>query len=171
MLANAWTEGAAVMVEGAFSDGSAAKDAIVTVYNQETGEVMLEGKTDEAGMFSFPVTQKVEMKVEVNAGMGHVASSIIPVEDITSLAGDTDASAAGSVKMPQEQLTAAPGLQISKQEMQRIIDKSLKKQLRPVFEQIEARKVTDILAGVGYIIGLVGLAAYVNYRKRNGRQE
>lgn len=164
-IVNAWTEGAEVMVEGAFSDGSTAKQAAITVYDPQ-GEVLLTGKTDDAGLFSFPVSRKVDMRIEMNAGMGHVAETDIPADDISFLAAE-DSSVGREAPPDASTPVAIEGEMLSKQDVQLIVDKSLKKQLRPVFEQLEARKLTDILSGIGYIIGLVGMAAYVNSRKKH----
>ncbi len=165
IVVSAWTEGPTVMVEGAFSDGSFAKHSTVTVYGKD-GAVLLEGKTDEEGSFSFPVPVKADLKIVLDAGMGHVAETIIPADDITTVAGDQPATQPAEAAVAVQ--TAGP--QLSKQDIQLIVDKSLKKQLRPVMEQLSKRKFTDILAGIGYILGLVGIGSYFNYRRKTRNQ-
>ncbi len=180
ILVSAWTEGSTVMVEGAFGDGSVAKESAVKVYGQD-GTVLLEGKTDEEGFFSFPVPVKADLKITLDAGMGHVAETIIPADDITTVAGDqpatqpAKAATATTAANAQAQSAAAAaaqvvGPQLGKQDIQLIVDKSLKKQLRPVMEQLSTRKFTDILAGIGYILGLVGIGSYFNYRRKTRSQ-
>ncbi len=168
------------MVEGAFGDGSVTKGSSVTVYDQD-GTVLLEGKTDEEGFFSFPVPVKADLKIVLDAGMGHTAETIIPADDITTVAGDqpatqparaaTAATVADAQAQPAEAAAVqAAGSQLGKQDIQLIVDKSLKKQLRPVMEQLSTRKFTDILAGIGYILGLVGIGSYFHYRRKARNQ-
>ncbi len=178
ILVSAWTEGPTAMVEGAFGDGSIAKNSSVTVYDKN-GAVLIEGKTDEEGFFSFPVPVKTDLKIVLDAGMGHVAETIIPADDISSVAGteptprpaETTTASAPVIDTPSQTGAAAPvqavGPHLSKQDVQLIVDKSLKKQLRPVMEQLSTRKFTDILAGIGYILGLVGIGSYFNYRRKS----
>ncbi len=178
VLVSAWTEGPTVMVEGAFGDGSVAKNSSVTVYDTEGG-VLVEGKTDEEGFFSFPVPVKADLKIVLDAGMGHVAETVIPADDISMVAGTEPAAqpaeattVAEAAAVTKSQPAAAAPVQtaypqLSKQDVQLIVDKGLKKQLRPVMEQLSARKFTDILAGIGYILGLVGIGSYFNYRRKS----
>ncbi len=173
IVVSGWTEGGTVMVEGAFSDGSFAKHSTVTVYGKD-GAVLLEGKTDEEGSFSFPVPVKADLKIVLDAGMGHVAETIIPADDITTVAGDQPAAQPAETAAAAAPAAAASaqaaGPQLSRQDIQLIVDKSLKKQLRPVMAQLSARKFTDILAGIGYIVGLVGIGSYFNYRRKTRTQ-
>ena len=56
----------------------------------------------------------------------------------------------------------------------KLIEKALDKKLAPIMRtlaemQEQKIRLTDVLGGLGYIFGLVGVAAYVKAKKGNGR--
>ena len=62
---------------------------------------------------------------------------------------------------------SAPTAEDIQQAMERALDKKLGPVLKMLAESRERTpKLTDILGGVGYILGLLGIASYVYYRKR-----
>jgi nickel transport protein len=65
----AWAENGRVFCEGKFSGGRPAKGAEIVVFDLD-GKILLKGKTDEKGGFSFPAPQ-TGARVVLNASMGH----------------------------------------------------------------------------------------------------
>lgn len=62
-----------VEVTCTFQDGSPMKEANIRVYNTN-GTLLLQGETDEAGNFSFPLPQNVKgIKIVVQDLLGHRA--------------------------------------------------------------------------------------------------
>ena len=62
---------------------------------------------------------------------------------------------------------------ITPDELQLAVEKALDKKLEPVIKMLaESRRQTlsvqDILGGIGYILGLVGIASYFHFRKNKG---
>jgi nickel transport protein len=60
---------------------------------------------------------------------------------------------------------------ISPQELEAIIDAALDRKLKPVTRMLaeirqEGPTARDIFSGIGYILGLMGIAAYVHSRKK-----
>jgi nickel transport protein len=57
-------------------------------------------------------------------------------------------------------------------ELQALIEQSLDKKLAPILHRLgnldQGPSLSDIIGGIGYIIGLVGLAAYFNARRKTG---
>jgi nickel transport protein len=56
-----------------------------------------------------------------------------------------------------------------------VIEKALDKKLAPIMRtlaemQEQKIRLTDVLGGLGYIFGLVGVAAYFKCKKEGGRQ-
>ena len=168
----AWVEGDKVYTESKFIGGRKAKQATVEVYDAE-GNKLLEGKTDAKGEFSFKLPKKAELKVVLLAGTGHRGEWIIPLEEIEG--GETMPDRPPQPEMPRiEKESSRNELpSISSADIQEAVEKALDKKLKPIlsrfaeYRQKETEtKITDIIGGIGYILGLVGIGAYFNYRKK-----
>ncbi|MES0363996.1 MAG: hypothetical protein ABUK14_08625, partial [Desulfobacteria bacterium] len=58
---------------------------------------------------------------------------------------------------------------LSREEVQRLIDESLDRKLAPIVNMLtesldDDPEISDVIAGIGYIFGLVGVALYFRYR-------
>jgi nickel transport protein len=169
----AWVEGDRVYTESKFSGGRKAKNAAVAVYDKD-GNRLLEGKTDENGEFDFKIPKKTELKVVLSAGMGHRGEWTIPMEEIApgmppqplpDMPAETESPKKDDPPQP------APPSGPTLEEVQTAVETALDKKLKPLFKLVaESRQqepsLSDILGGIGYIAGLVGVAAYVNSRKK-----
>jgi nickel transport protein len=172
----AWVEGDTVHVESKFSGGKRVQGGEVIVYDLEDNQ-LLTGKTDEQGEFSFTVPQQTGLKVEVIAGMGHRGDWTIPAEEMGEASAESAETSAAPQIEPQKpvaeektvQSVAAPGL--GAEDIQMIVEKSLDKKLKPMMNilvdsQEKGPSMTDIFGGIGYIFGLVGVAAYFSSRRK-----
>ena len=61
---------------------------------------------------------------------------------------------------------------LTAREMEAIIARQLEQKIQPLTRMMVAAQdkgptVADIFGGIGYILGLVGLGAYVRYRREN----
>ena len=178
----AWVEGDTVFVESKFSGGKKVKDGTIIV-TDASGVELATGKTNDLGEYSFKIPRRTELRITLKAGMGHQAEWTIPLEEIGSTTPAEKIPAEDSIAMkaqappdarPQEQPSAeltqtpvGPGLA----EIEAMLEKTLDKKLKPVLKMLaESREqeptIGDILGGIGYIIGLMGVAAYFRYRKR-----
>ncbi len=67
----AYVEGNTVYTESYFSDGQPVKGGKILVYDS-THKLLLQGATDQEGLFSFPVPQVVDdLVIVLEASMGH----------------------------------------------------------------------------------------------------
>ncbi len=181
----AWVEGDTVFTQSKLSGGRKAVNSIVVVYDTD-GNQLLSGKTDKTGEFSFKVPKKSALKVVLKASTGHLAEWIIPAEEIVAAVGDVGHSHMeneaneGSKETSEDSATvkaktanSVPAhVYLERQALQQMIDKSLDKKLAPITKMLAKsmnRKpgITEILGGIGYILGLVGIALYVANRRRN----
>ena len=176
----AWVEGNMVYTQSKFAGGRKAKNAAVEVYDQ-AGKKLLEGKTDEQGEFSFPAPGKMEMKVVLVAGTGHQGEWVIPESDFADMADapaqtepEPSAAVVSTTAAPMEtgNQTAAAAC-VTREEVRQIVDAALDKKLRPISMAVHklndpdhAPSVSDIAGGIGYILGLVGVASYVHSRRK-----
>jgi nickel transport protein len=178
----AWVEGNTVYTESKFSGGKKVKNAPIEVFDAH-GKKLLDGQTDESGKFSFKVPQKNEMKIVLLAGMGHRGEWTITRDDfgeeieenIKNMDSKNNMSTQTSPmiesKAVHKEKNAIPCL--TSEEIQMIVEKTLEKQMNPLLTKLNkllapntSPDVSDIFAGIGYILGLMGIGAYFNYRRK-----
>jgi len=170
----AWVEGDTVHTESRFSGGREVKEGQVAVYDDQTGEKLLEGRTDEAGKFSFKVPRQSALRIEMIAGMGHRNEWIVPVEEIAAAAGNAPPPARDAAEKTDrvpESSTAAPATPVIAAQIEEAVEKLLDRKLSPVVKMIaESRRdritIQEVVGGIGYIVGLAGLGVYIHYRRK-----
>lgn len=80
----AWVEGDTVFTESFFSGGSKSICSRIDVFDPE-GEMLLTGKTDNEGRFSFKIPKKTDLTIVLNASEGHRAEYILSAGEMTGL--------------------------------------------------------------------------------------
>ena len=142
-------EGNKVTVISYFNDGTPIKNGKVEVYDEKTGKLILTGRTNDEGEFSFSVKKPSDYKVVVVAELGHKATAEVKASEFSG--GDAE-------------------------ELRKILREELRAQLKPIHQRLlniemNLSKVsfTDIFAGIGWILGIFGAAALVYSRKQNGK--
>jgi nickel transport protein len=101
--------------------------------------------------------------------MGHRAEWMIPESQIKEARGVFLTSKIGN---ESSQPTGSIG--ISKEEIKGLIEESLERKLSPIIRMISESQtkgpsVTEIVGGIGYIFGLMGVALYfLSRRKKEG---
>ena len=80
----AYVEGDTVYTESYFPDGKKVKGGIIEIYDSQ-GKKLLEGITDEEGLFNFNLPKKDNLKIIINASLGHRNSCILSIENPTRL--------------------------------------------------------------------------------------
>jgi nickel transport protein len=174
VLLTAYVEGDTVFVEGGFSDGTPCKNAKVEVFDP-SGNKLLEGKTNEDGEFSFKPPKKAGLKLVLNAGMGHRGEYTVPADELQGVvvgnqATTTEAMPAPTAETQKPQASEAVA-RIDPKEIESVVDRVIQKRLRPLIQLVakSQRKTgfspTEIFGGIGYILGLMGIAMYFRYRK------
>ncbi|NVL90140.1 MAG: hypothetical protein HWN69_03970 [Desulfobacterales bacterium] len=174
----AWVEGDTVHTQSKIGAGKRAKGARVLVFDSK-GNRLLEGKTDEKGEFSFKIPKKTDLKVVLKASMGHMAEWKIPADEIGAV-GDVSGSTVPEINVKSgieeavRSTDVKPGLEavsLTRQEVQDLIDKSLDRKLAPIVDMLAdatdcGPKMTEVIGGIGYIFGLVGVALYFANRRK-----
>ena len=169
----AWVEGDTVHSQSKFSGGKLVKGGEVIVYDLG-GKQLLSGKTDDKGEFSFKVPERVAMKMVIQAGTGHRGEWTIPVNEIIGVSELKTEPAAPVNNTPEKPLVQAPMSGLNGDEVRQIVEQTLDQKLKPVIGLlVETRKagptLPDILGGIGYILGLMGLAAYMHFRHKSAQ--
>jgi len=165
----AWVEGDRVHTESKFSGGKSVAGGQIIVYDDRSKEKLLEGTTDNQGVFTFTMPRKVQLRIELLAGMGHKNDWIVKEEEF-GLSPKGDPVPAGFIPEESAPIQKTPPVS----EIESVVEKILDKKLEPVMKllvQSQQRETTvhDVMAGIGYIFGLVGVGAYFYSRKRNDK--
>jgi len=161
----AWVEGDMVFVEGYYPGGKKAQNSLVEVYNS-TGAKLLEGRKSQKGEFSFKIPAREELRIVLTSGMGHKNDFTITAGDL----GGSDPSSEESVSKTREKVAAPSSTTVDMGQLEVMIDQALDRKLEPVIKLIRnTRKdgpgLTEIIGGIGYILGLFGLVMYFKSRK------
>ena len=140
----AGVEGNVISGYAYFNGDNRAMHCQVTIKDAQ-GQVAFQGTTDDHGSFTFQPVRRSDYTITIDSGDGHVASTTIPADQLP------DEAAAGD-------------------DLKTYLDRSIARQIRPLREQIEAYQDKiwwhDVIGGIGYIVGLCGLAFGWANRKR-----
>jgi len=166
----AWVEGDTVFTQSKFSGGRRATRAKVAVFDR-AGTQLLEGKTDGKGEFSFKIPTLTDLRIVLDAGAGHRAEWTITESEIRQAGYQEEAQ---EVATPRRK---SGGLDLQVEEIQKLIDESLDRRLTPIVnmlaeQQAKGPSMTEVIGGIGYIVGLMGLALYLlSRRKKEGGKD
>ena len=185
----AWTEGNTIFTQSQFPDGKKIADAQVNVFDMDH-TLLLEGKTDPNGEFSFKIPKITALNIVLDAGMGHQGQWKFSEDEIKSSMGisaqkpltkgnENQPNTEATVPKPlSDSVTAAdnpkksgPDVFFDEKQLEQIVEKTLDKKLRPITRMLAQMQdngpsVNDIFGGIGYILGLMGVAAYFLSRKK-----
>jgi len=175
----AYVEGDQVYIQGYFSDGTKAKNSDVAVYTQD-GHEFAKGQTNENGEFAFPTRGKSQaLRIVLNAGMGHQASYDIPTDEMAdvsaaldadpAVATDPQATQAGVDKSPVGASESGASAQPSEAMVRKAVAEGVLPLAREISELKERRGFSDIVGGIGLIVGILGVFAYIKARQETRR--
>lgn len=180
----AWPESGTVATQSRFSGGSSARGALVSVRLASGGQTLLTGKTDEKGIFRFAPPREAlaansGVIVVVRAGEGHQNSWPVSIEDLrTATASPTPAASAAvhaesksADTKPLAPAKAEEKISLTAGELEALVDRAMNKRLAPL-EMKLAQALNpdptwrDIAGGLGWFVGLGGIAAFLGSRKK-----
>ncbi len=128
------------------SGGGRAREARITVLGPD-GKELQKLRTNARGEFAFTVKQRVDYTIVAETGDGHRASYTVKATELPAVgAGE------GAEPAPAKVETAV---------VRQI--QALREELRRHEERVRLR---DILGGIGYIFGVMGLILYFKSRKQ-----
>ncbi len=167
----AWVAGDTVTVESAFSGGRPLVHGTVDVQNAATGISLLRGKTNGQGIFTFSLAKTVKgkgmaLRIIVTGGEGHRNEWLLQTADYLQGAGEDKNKTTGASPVP-DQISPGP---TDTETLTRILDQLLEEKLAPIRRSLaqaqdQTPKLTDILGGIGYLIGIAGIIAWMKSRK------
>ena len=168
----AFVDGQEIQVECGFNRGAPVKGGVVEVLAEQGGAVLLSGQTDASGVFRFPIPEGARgaggLLIRVNAGEGHQGEWLISAAALGQ-------SAATEASPPAPEARAAPekevkSLSLSPGELEEIINAALEQKIAPLREMLAEQYKAgpswrEIIGGIGWLVGLAGLAAYFRSRR------
>ncbi|MGB8991187.1 MAG: hypothetical protein WCD80_03945 [Desulfobaccales bacterium] len=180
VLVYAYAEGGTIHTESKFVPDTPVRLGKILVQDQKTGQVLLTGQTDDLGKFSFKIpaaaaAQKMDLLIVVEAAMGHRGQWLLKADSY--LTGATPGKAAApAARAPAEPAAApvTPGIKAANLDQQALaaaLDKALERQLAPIKEMLTELTIhrttpADIIGGIGYILGIFGLWAYFQSKRK-----
>lgn len=172
MLLMAWIEGEQLMVEVAFGDGSFAAGTRVSVLDAASNETLFSGNTDDQGFWQVVLPAEVlnrdaELLVRANDGAGHMAEQVIDAEELrlarpaASVETVTRAASAPAAPLDDSHETA---IRADAEMIRQIVQEVVRQETASLRREILALRqsgpgITEIMGGIGYIIGLACLGA------------
>ena len=167
----AFAEGNQVFVEGYFSDGKRAKNSEVIVYDPD-GEILVRGNTDDEGAYTFAIPNQNDLRITLNAGMGHMTEYAIASNELSGISDSpvTETTAAGGAAGSEPVLTEPDGQPmttsgvLSKAVLKKAVGEAIRPLMRSISELEERRSFSDIVGGLGFIVGIAGIFFYVKAR-------
>jgi len=176
----AWVDGNTVYTESKFNGGRKVKAGQVNVFDS-TGKELLSGITDDNGEFSFKIPQKTDLRIELLAGTGHRGEWTIKADEIEVDKTDVTepANILESKSEPEPQIVTKTvdkdnQTELNSSEIQIMLEKTLDKKLKPVLRMLatlqeKGPSINDIFGGIGYILGLMGIAMYFKAKQVKGK--
>jgi nickel transport protein len=163
----AWVEGDTVHTDSYFSSAKKVNDGVIKVFDS-SGDVLLKGKPDFNGEFSFRIPGKTPLRIVLETSMGHRSEFLLELDDRTAIE-ETQAPFEEN-KEHQRPLTSPPPKDVD--EIRKVVEETLDSRLKPISKalaEIEREKgpgLTEIIAGIGYIFGIMGIILYFRTKKK-----
>ncbi|MBT6273344.1 MAG: cobalt ABC transporter permease [Chromatiales bacterium] len=162
VILSVYASGGALEGEVGFSSGDMAARTQVRVSDPDGNEI---GKvtTDADGLFGFTPTRAINHIFQVNLGAGHVAESHVPAEDLPGFGGATRSQPPGPIAVTPQ---AGHSVSADERQLAKLIANEIKPLRREIAAYKEKNNLQTILGGIGYIVGLFGIAFYLAARQR-----
>ena len=177
----AYVDGNEIVAECSYSKSKRVRHGAIEVRDAATGRTLLQGTTDEEGLFRFPVPDQArktgaDLRILLQAGEGHQNEWIVEAAEFMD-APVPRAPAPDAGKAPEPTAAGSPDdsgtktRALSRADVEEVVSAALDAKLAPIkralLEQSQAGPgLREIIGGIGWIFGLVGIAAYFKSRPR-----
>lgn len=159
----ATVDGRTISGYGFFVGGGRPHGSTVIIMDGAAQEVY-RGTTDSEGRFSFTPAAPSNFSVVIDTREGHVAQAVLTADRFGAIAAKSET--AGPAGAMETKPSPSGG---SDAEAERRVEAAVARQVRPLLERIEALdarlRLTDIVSGIGMILGLAGIGLWAIRRK------
>ena len=157
----AYVEGGTVCTESYFPDGKKVENGTIEVYDNRENKLLV-GKTNKEGQFNFRLPGKGNLKIVLIASMGHRTSYNLSVNEQPDIQ---------IYKKESKDLQLEKMVTVDLEQIKGIIDSSMDRKLKPIMREIitsqQKKSFTEIIGGIGYIFGIMGIILY--FLRKKGR--
>lgn len=159
-------EGGQITGTAHYSRSKPVRDAQVRLLDVENGQLLVQERTDQEGRFSPIIPEAimehpVDLSLVVDDGAGHRARRTLAANTLKRDAPSASAS----------QTRAEPKMALSEEQLSLIVERAVQRQLEPLYEQLADDhthlSAIDVFAGIGYLVGVGGLIAWVRSRRQS----
>lgn len=172
----AYAEDGMVYTESYFSDGRKVMNSTVEVFDAKKNKLLLTGKTDKNGEFSFKIPQATGLRIVLTASMGHKNDYLLSEDEVRDALGmvkTSEKSLPESVEREKKETFPKSMTQIYDNQLKFLIEQAVEKKTAPIMrklikieKQIQKPSLQEILGGIGYILGLMGIGIYFKYKSK-----
>ncbi|WP_320008327.1 hypothetical protein [Maridesulfovibrio sp.] len=174
----AYVEGDTIFTESYFSKNRKVHQGKLEIFSTASGKLLLEGSTDDNGLFNFQIPETTRMErsgllINLYASEGHRAEWTLTADEIFPETSEPSSGAQSSAAPATEPMTETALQTESNADLAR-----LSAQVKTLTDKVETLKrliisqqekgpgVNEIFSGIGYILGLFGVAAFFLSRKK-----
>lgn len=165
-----------ILCEANYPSGEPVKKGIINLKTANSEKIIASKPTDTKGKAIFTLKPEIlqlkkDLEAEVLAGMGHKNTWMIPYQELNPELKSSVATSSAKLPWEEKKKITKPN-NFSRQELEETLNKLLDRKLRPVLEKLtllqEKRiSIQDIIAGLGYILGLMGISFYFLAKKND----
>jgi len=173
----AYAEDGMVYTESYFSDGRKVVNSTIEVFDAKNNRLLLTGKTDNNGEFSFGIPQAIGLRIVLTASMGHKNEYLLSQDEVRVGLSEEKPSVEPTPKSTEkEKKEAVPEsvTQVYDRQLETIVEEAVEKKTAPLMkkltkieEQMHKPSLQEILGGVGYILGLMGIGIYFKVKSKH----
>lgn len=168
----AYVSGPDIVVEGNFGKNRPAQKSRVLVFSQQSEEKLLEGITDSEGRFRFTrptIKPGDSLKIILDCGQGHQARWVLTPEDLADQAPAASEPTPPSTASPSPQASIHPFSAEQTRIIFEMIEQAVARETEPIQQMLaqysnQGPSMTEIIGGIGWIIGVGGLLAALKKR-------
>ena len=162
----AWTEGDTIYTESYFGGDRKVQDGTIKVFNMD-GKELLNGKTNDKGEFSFKIPEIADLNIVLESSMGHGAEYLFKKSEFSAEQAPVVEKVSASNEQEETPMQATTDNSLLRKEIDAALEEKLKPVIREIAKLREDKKpgVTEIVGGIGYILGIMGIVAYMKSKK------
>lgn len=169
----AWADGDNIVVRCNFGSKRPALNADVKVFEGASRKLITQGATNEQGEFTFTLPEPLQngLLIEADAGQGHKGEWKMDASELNSGAsrsGGAEAKQLPARKEAPALASSASGIRsLTREELKALIAESIAPLSRQLADlHADKPRISEIIGGIGWIMGLAGITFYFMARKK-----
>lgn len=164
-----------VYTESYFQDGRKVVNAKIEVFDS-TNALLKSGSTDENGEYSFTIPKIDDLLIVLDASMGHRAEFRLKASEMGEEQTADERAAEERAYNFDESKESSPSSGGAREpdleDIRIVVREEVKRQIQSLaqsiarLEKTRSHSLPEILGGIGYIMGIMGLIIYFKKKRR-----